>query len=266
MRLFFATSTLRYRSSLVKNDIKNILFAYPYAKKTLLKEFDDYLTKVQDVNLLLDSGAFSVWTLGETMDLEKYKDFCLVMMARFKDRVKSMHIVNLDVIPGRFGVKPTAEQVEESAKQGRKNYQYLLKNGIQTIPVYHQHEDIKWLKLMEKDTDYVGISPANDCSTENRMIWMDEVYDYLRARIKTHSFGGVSERILRRYPLYSGDSSSWVIHYRYGKGMKFNLSSKVRPVGKVAQEYMTDCEVREYKAMETFITKLWESRGVIWNQ
>ena len=262
MRVYFATSTLIYRSSLIKHDIKNILFAFPYATKSLLNQFDDYLDHVKDVNLLLDSGAFSVWTLGERIEREEYLQFCKDMITRYKHRLNSMSVVNLDMIPGSFGVKPTAEQVEESARIGRENYLYLKENGVDTIPVFHQHEDMKWLYLMEKDTDYIGISPANDCATANRMVWLDKVYSHLKDSVKTHSFGGISEKILRKYPLYSGDSSSWTAHYRWGKGSKFNC--RMQATTKDGVKYMTDREVLEYKKLGEFITRLWESRGVKW--
>jgi len=262
MRLYFAASTLIYRDSLIKSDVKNILFAFPYAKNSLLRDFDDYLTKIKDVNLFLDSGAFSVWTLGQKIDKEEYCKFCLEMSKRFKHKLNSMQIVNLDVIPGKFRTRPTLEEVEESAKLGRENYFYLKEQGVNTIPVFHQHEDIKWLKLMEKDTDYIGISPANDIPTAGRIVWMDTVYAYLKDRVKTHSFGGISSKILTRYPLFSGDSSSWTVHYRYGRGMKFKY--KMKPETKEGRKYMTDKEVKGYVDLEKFATRLWQTRGVNW--
>jgi len=262
MRLFFATSTLYKRHLLAKGDVKNILFAYPYASAGLLRDFDDYLTKVKDVNLIIDSGAFSAWTLGKEIKREEYLTFIKMMLERYKGKLNDVVVVNLDKIPGTFGQKPTDAQREESAQIGMDNFHYFLANGIKTIPVYHQHEDIKWLKLMEKETDYIGISPANDCSTKVRMVFMDTVYSYLKDRVKTHSFGGISASILKRYPLYSGDSSSWGAYFRWGNGCLSRGTKK--PIGNEALEYKTGIEIAELKALERYITKLWASRGVIW--
>lgn len=263
MRLFFACSTMVYRYQLIENDVKNILFAYPYAKENLLKYFDEYLTKVEGVNLLLDSGAFSVWTLGKQIKLEDYIDFCKKVMKRYEGKLNSIEVVNLDVIPGKPGTRPTLSEVEESAKIGRENYQAMVKAGIPTLPVFHQHEDFKWLELMKQDTDYIGISPANDIDTKNRMVWMDNVYANLKSDYKTHSFGGIADSILQRYPLFSGDSSSWTNWGRWGKGTKFHLPGNFTHEAKAIKHLMKR-DIAEYKKTEEFITRLWESRGISW--
>ena len=263
MRIFLATSTMVYRDQLAKNDIKNILFAYPYAKNKFLEQFEDYLTKVGRVNLLLDSGAFSVWTLGKYIELSDYITFCKAIMKRFEGKLNSIAVVNLDMIPGEFGKRPTFEQVEESAKIGRKNWIAMHKEGIPTIPVFHQHEDFKWLELMKKETDYIGISPANDLNTQTRMVWLDNVYHDLKADYKTHSFGGIADQILKRYPLYSGDSSSWTNWARWGKGTKFHLQGNFTHDAKAVRHLMIR-DIAEYKKTEEFMTKLWESRGIKW--
>ena len=49
------------------------------------------------MDILLNSGAFSAWKLGERIDLDKYVGFA---------KVNQRHIyrpINLDVIPGSFG-------------------------------------------------------------------------------------------------------------------------------------------------------------------
>jgi len=263
MRLFFALSNWNNKAELVENQINNILFAYPYATNRFLKGLDDYVNEVKNINMLVDSGAFSAWTLRKEIDREKYLNFAKEMTKRYRNKVNSFNIVNLDKIPGDFGRKPTNIERENSAQIGLDNFHYFLKNGIKTIPVFHQHEDIKWLKLMEKETDYIGISPANDCSTKNRIKWLDKVYSYLRDRVKTHSFGGVSKSILERYPLYSGDSSSWATYNRWGRG---NLvKTKIKPLGKDALSYMTGKEIKTAKKLGEYITKLWLTRGVKWS-
>ena len=263
MRLFFACSNLVYRNQLLQNDVRNILIAYPYAKENLLKHFDWYIEQIDNVNLLIDSGAFSVWTLGEVIRVEDYTDFCKMMLKRYEGKLNSCHIVNLDKIPGEFGRKPNQAEIEDSAQVGRNNFHYMLKRGITTIPVFHQHEESKWLELMKNEVDYIGISPANDVDTKNRMIWMDGVYYDLKADYKTHSFGGIADSILKRYPLFSGDSSSWTNWARWGKGTKHHLKGWVTNQPEAVKHMMAK-DVAKYKQTEEFITNLWKERGVVW--
>jgi hypothetical protein len=264
MRLFFAYPVLAYKEALVRNDIKNILMAYPYASDQFFIFMDQYLEEVQDVNFILDSGAFSVWTLGQVITLKEYMDFAKLFKDRYASRLNSLYVVNLDKIPGEFGRKPSYQEVEDSAQVGRDNFLHLKDAGLDTIPVFHQHEDFKWLELMKQEVDYIGISPANDIATKGRLAWLDNVYADLRDNYKTHSFGGISERILRRYPIYSGDSSSWKHWGRWGGGSKFKLEK--RTYEKAAVRFLIGKDVESYKKMGDSITGLWEARGIKWEK
>jgi len=169
------------------------------------------------VNLMLDSGAFSAWSQKVTIDLDQYITFCL-KYARYID-----YIINLDVIPAEFGRRPTKAEAEQSAKDGWRNYKYMLSKGIpyeKLIPVFHQGEDMKWLTRMKK-IPYIGLSPANDRTTSQKIQWLDECMNYVTDADgypvnKWHGFAVTSLRLMLRYPWYSVDSTSWVITGRNG--------------------------------------------------
>ena len=95
---------------------------------------------------ILDSGAYSAWFLQTSVDFNKYIAFAKELDSIFD------YIVNLDVIPAKFGAKKvTRLQVEKSAFKGILNFRKMIKQGIprkKIIHVYHQGEDIKWLKRM----------------------------------------------------------------------------------------------------------------------
>ena len=84
------------------------------------------------------------------------------------------------------------------------------------MPVFHQGEQFKWLRRMvEHGCKYVGISPANDRSTKQKILWLDRVFDELcdstgTPCVNTHSFGATSTEIIFRYPWYSVDSTTWL--------------------------------------------------------
>lgn len=163
--------------------------------------------------LILDSGAFSVWTKGKQINIDDYIDF-------IKANLDIVDIViALDVIPGTPNQPLTLQDRKEAAKQSRINYLYMLKKGISQeilMPVFHQGEEEKWLAKMVKDCEYVGISPANDKTPEQRALWIDNVcFDHIinpdgTPKVKFHGFGVTSIRLVKNYPWFSVDSTSWL--------------------------------------------------------
>ncbi len=158
------------------------------------------------VKLMLDSGAYSAWRQRFVIDLDEY----IALIQNNLDCLDSY--VNLDVIPGVFGRKPTSVEVEDSAKQGFSNLKKMEKHGLSPIPVFHQGERWYWLKrLIDEGYTYIGISPANDRSTDDKRHWLDEAFGFIPPFIKTHAFGMTQVELLHRYPWYSCDSMTWMI-------------------------------------------------------
>ncbi len=174
---------------------------------------------VQDVELdcVVDSGAFTAWTKKEPIQVEEYRDFIL----QIEDIVD--HYVNLDVIPGEFGTLPGPAETDEAAQQGWDNCKELERAGLMPMAVFHQGEDFSWLaKMVEEGYDYLGISPANDRSTEERIRWLDDVFRMLTNKdgdpiVRTHGLAATSPRIMERYPWYSCDSTSWRLPGDFGR-------------------------------------------------
>lgn len=170
------------------------------------------------VQMLLDSGAFSAWNAGAQVDLDDYIRY-------IRENIDYVcAYVNLDVIPGSPGVMPTPEQVEQSAAQGWANMLYMEGCGLSPVPVFHQGEQFKWLeRMMSHGCEYVGISPANDRSTEQKRVWLDRVFNFIcdadgYPKIKTHAFGVTSPDLIARYPWYTIDSTTWL-----AAGSRFGL-------------------------------------------
>lgn len=165
-------------------------------------------------SLMLDSGAFSVWSKGQLIDFDAYLDFCVQHPA-------TSYFVNLDVIPGKPGAINSARKsdIEDACKLSWKRYQLMLKKLPieKVIPVYHQHDDRKWLeRYLKFGTPYIGISPANDRTTSQKLAWMDrDVLPIIQnsdgtVKVKTHGFAVTSHRLMKAFPWYSVDSSTWV--------------------------------------------------------
>lgn len=172
-----------------------------------------------DFFLILDSGAFSAWNSGVEINIDNLIEY----MHKWKDVYTIA--ANLDKIPGERRKAPTKDDVHIAAEVGWKNSKYILSKGVpqdKLMPIFHQGEDFRWLKLMvDEGYQYIGISPSNDYSTEQRMFWLDEVYEYLtkqnRWYIKTHGYGATSQRLMKTYPWFTVDSTSWVQQAGFGQ-------------------------------------------------
>lgn len=185
--------------------------------------------------MLLDSGAFSVWTQGVTIDLEEYISFC----EEFPD---CSYYVNLDVIPGTPGKKSklTKDVIEAACRQGWDNYRRMIDRLPQhkVIPVFHQGDGIKWLdKYLNAGVRYIGISPANDRQTSGsrhkamlpgrgnpvttKLQWIRSLKPHLfdgagRPVVKTHGFAVTSYDLIKAMEWWSVDSASWKLAGAWG--------------------------------------------------
>jgi hypothetical protein len=286
MRLVLAVSpTRKHFAILRKCNVEHILISYHFVKKVdeLFRKLDGYLPK----SIILDSGAFSVWANNQHIDINSYISFAKQLRERLPSEVE-LNIVNLDVLPGKFGQRPTDKEREESAQKGWENMLQLEKEGLKVIHVYHQHEKVEWLDKLREHSDYIGISPANDVSMREKLQFMDSCYTRIKASVKTHGFAVTSPDQLYRYPLYSADSSSWVAAARYGtiplfyddlsikwlhyknkdevlKHWDYVRSLGMEKLGAEAWEDRTELAIRSYQKLQEVSTKLWSKRGITWN-
>lgn len=167
------------------------------------------------VSLLLDSGAYSAFTRGKVINIDKYIDFC----KKYDNEITKS--INLDVInPG---------DPEVAAEAGMKNYFYMRERGVATMPVYHARENLKWLDKMLETADYIGLSATSLVSPVEGKTWHDLVWNYItdaegRAVVKTHSFGNTELYTMLTYPFYSADSATWMI--QGGRAARVKLQGK----------------------------------------
>lgn len=166
---------------------------------------------------MLDSGAFSAWKKQTRIDVDSYGEYIL----RNLDLIDIA--VNLDVIPGKWGDKgQDKSSVDLACAEGWKNYNRLLHLGVpkdKLMHVYHQEEDIYWLEKLMSNMEYVGFSPANDRTTSQKMDFLHDCFELQEKKYphcKAHGFGVTSFRLMREFPWYSIDSTSWVAFAKYG--------------------------------------------------
>lgn len=167
-----------------------------------------------DVSLMLDSGAFSAWMKQKKISVKDYGKFVMEHVNDFD------LIINLDVIPGKFGQKaiPKDEMIK-SIEEGWNNYYYLVDQGVpknKILHVFHQGEPFHYLEKMADEMEYIGVSPANDRTTAEKKKWLDDCMVYIidkkgQPKVKFHGFGMTSLHLIWRYPWFSIDSTTWVL-------------------------------------------------------
>jgi hypothetical protein len=265
MYIYFSTTGLEYglKEAIIEMKIKNLLFSYYYRNN--FDKWFDLIKQLDKPNVIIDSGAFSAWTLKKEIDRQSYLDFIYEVKRRYQKYCNNIYFVNLDSIPGEFGRKPTISEIENSAKKGLDNFLWFRSKKIETIHVYHQHERIEWLKKIMTMSNYIGISPANDLTTKQRMPWLCRCFYLVRNKVKTHCFGGTSKDILYNVPFYSADSSSYaMVPRRFTprfNGLKLNKDIKVKKVIPLVKKKIKE-EIARLTNIEREATKLWSLRGI----
>lgn len=181
--------------------------------------------------LFIDSGAFSIHTGKANTTVEEYIEY-LNGIDEYVDVC-----AQLDTIPGKLGQPKSKEDYAESARKSWDNFLYMrtkMKSPHKLMPVFHFGEDFSALvnMLTWKDEngnmlDYIGISPANDASQEDKNAYLQNVSDVIKAscnpNVKTHLYGMTSLDALSKYPCYSADSISHRLISGYAKILSYNF-------------------------------------------
>jgi len=211
---------------------KNYLVSYAYGN-----EMFDFLNKhcihlFGEMNLILDSGAYTAWKSGREIRVEDYISFYEVRVKSCKFR--ELYVVNLDKIPARPGVREVNDiRMQEAATTSAANAKKLRGAGISdVIEVFHQGEKIDpylYKMIASQGEPYIGVSPANDAYPTSRLRWLDSVFSeigkrYGPDRVRTHGFGVTAYSLIAPFPWTSVDSASFAILAGYGTVTVFDDS------------------------------------------
>ena len=197
-----------------------------YSQLTERRAIKRWLDRNPTSNLFIDSGAYSAHSRGVELDVDEYIDY----LNDLDDLVTIF--AQVDKIPGTLGKARTLDDIEEAPALSWDNYLYMrtkLKSPDKCLPIFHQGENIKWLDNMLEATfdgehiPYIGISPCNDLNVHQKEIYISECFKHIKnssnPNVKVHAFGMTSLKVLERYPLYSADSTSWVLIAAMGSVM-----------------------------------------------
>lgn len=185
-------------------EVPNVLESWHYVGA---QRYVDQM-RADNASIFLDSGAFSAYTLGVTIDLPTYCDYII----RNKDILRVEDgVVMASVLDG------IGDPLETYQNQWR-----MEQLGAKPLPCFHVGEDERYLEHYVKNYEYITLGGMVGSSTKQLCIWLDRMWDkYLtdgsgRPRLKVHGFGITAIPIMEKYPWYSVDSSSWIQSAAFG--------------------------------------------------
>lgn len=279
-------------SSAVESEMQYILatdyprglvsFYYSWQVPTLYPYITHEWFRTHD--FFLDCGAFTAHTKGIEIGIEHYADY----IERNKEWINTYP--NLDV--------------KGDKDQTMKNQEWLERQGLTPIPVYHGSErDFKLLEELMKKYEYIAIGDVvgeiGQTRIENARKTLDPIFALNgKYKRKLHGFGVTSVDVMLRYPWYSVDSTQWGIGAGYGRVLRSNKYGLPRSGVLKLKRILEDQAVQDvfeglyimkqaeankgrgaqghrmlryrnllsYKELETILTELWAARGVVWDE
>lgn len=145
-------------------------------------------------DIMLDSGAYSAETQGETIYLDAYILWLQLNLPKYP-QIKAY--VNLDDL--------------SDPNKSEQNLLKMQSEGLDPLPVYHYGEDEKLLDKMCSKREYVGLGglAVGTMTSQKLQIFWEHVYKKYPDN-KFHFFGVNTMKPFYRYQPYSIDSISWI--------------------------------------------------------
>lgn len=199
-------------ASIVTNP-KRVLLSYFYYKNKL-----DYVKNLinQGIDVFLDSGAFSAKTKNKTININEY---CLFIQ---QSNVKTY--AGLDVIG--------------NAEETFANQIYMEKEyNLHPIPTFHIGSNLEQLKKI-LPYNYIALGGLVHC--EGMLPYLEEIWKILymdNPQRKVHGFGLTNIEIVKKYPWYSVDSSSFKSCKRFGRQNLYDGNNTFKTISE--KEFIT---------------------------
>lgn len=186
------------REKEARTSVQHYLESYHYIHK---QSMVDRIRK-DGKQVFLDSGAFSAFTKGVEVDIKGYCQY----IKRNEDIVEKVDgILCASVLDG----------IGDPLKTWQ-NQQQMESLGVRPLPCFHYGEDERYLEWYLERYEYITLGGMVPISTPQLIHWLDRLWErYLcdhsgNPRVRVHGFGLTSLPLMKRYPWYSVDSSTWV--------------------------------------------------------
>lgn len=209
VNLYFSGSVERtVNEYLIDNDAHRLAtFAYP-------KEASEYLNlaneKGKKVNMIVDSGAFTSWSVGKPVRMSDLVTYNENLIKTYGPQGHNFLFISLDVIPGERGRRATSDEISKAVVESYENFKILQQHfrGHYVLPVYHSGEDVGLRNAYLNLTDYVCLSMDQGMAEKNRLEWAKRAASVPQA--KFHGLAATGNRMVSQVGWYSVDSSSWI--------------------------------------------------------
>lgn len=179
MKIYFVETSATLIDRYASCGVKNYLISYAYDKE------GNYIKKlksmVPDASILLDSGAFTVFSKGIEIPLNEYIEF----IVEFQDKVD--YFFALDVI--------------NSGESSLENYKKMLENKkldhTKLIPVFHRNDNEKILEYYCQHSNYIALGGNVGAGTiRQRTNYINRTIRNIPLGKKIHLLGVTSPNIL----------------------------------------------------------------------
>jgi hypothetical protein len=191
--------------------MKAVLMSYHYFQNKPKDILSNRIKKYPDVKVFIDSGAFTFVTKADeykSKDDSFWKDYLTKYTNWVRENKEYIFAcANLDI--GRVvGFDKTDEW-------NKKYFKPLEDEGINVCYIWHEEQGIQDWTEMCKNHKYVGLSLANDESTLQGLMKMVNIAKRFGTII--HGMAMTRTEMLVRLPLFSVDSTTWLVGQQYGE-------------------------------------------------
>jgi hypothetical protein len=185
----------------IAGNVKRMEYLYEFGGKRLMLTYADerfygakQMERFSKFDILLDSGAFSIWKRGVDLKIDDYLTFI--------DKHKIKKYICLDKIGDPITTKNNQEQMESS--------------GFEPIPVFHYGSDFVFLEEMCQKYDYICLGGTVGQKRNARDSFFKQVFDRFPTK-KFHGLGMTDLNLVNKYNWFSIDSTTWLICEKVGK-------------------------------------------------
>lgn len=240
MKYYFAGSDGRTMIELLSDcGVQHFLSAFGGKKD---KKLDEY-----PYQPLIDSGGYSVRVSGKTIEVEDY-----------------IHWLNENKVKLAFNLD-TNDVQETLINQTRLEKE----TDTYIIPIYHMSDylDKEHVNLIEQylDYPYIGLGGTAGTGYKGTMeAFLDYVFRRTKDKVRVHGLGTTSNKLLKKYPFYSVDSTSWLSFSKYGQSAYNSEDMSFVKIRSKHWKKLCQEEVKGILKDIKDIQKLWEVRNIKW--
>jgi hypothetical protein len=252
MKIYFAGAET-FIDLLIANGVKRMLISYFMLQQKQVRNIRNFFGNKwsDDLDIFLDSGAFSAYTQGVPIDLHQYMNFL-----NFNKDYLTVYAL-LDVMG-------------DSAKT-MENLRIMEEAGLKPLAVYQLASE-SWddLEKLCETHDYIALGGmvASEKFKDKNVLkkYLNRAFSVgMQYKTKFHAFGVTSSDILLNFPFYSADSTTWLVGGRSGAVMIFD-KEKMKPINykdKEIYRYKDYIEALGVKYEDVVNPRDWKARNTV---